>query len=87
MPAAISCVAAGIESAGNKTFDTSMLIGLITTRCLPTSISSNGVMTRLAGGDESATMVEVTLGNLSSLRMGAGYDCMGVSSRLEPSKK
>lgn len=64
MPAVIFGVAAGIESAGSKTIDTSMFIGLITTGCLPTTISSNVVMTRLAGGDESATMVEVTIGNL-----------------------
>jgi sodium/bile acid cotransporter 7 len=43
--------------------DVSTLVGLIATGALPTTISSNVVMTKQAGGDEAATMVEVTLGN------------------------
>ncbi|KAK8858959.1 hypothetical protein IAR55_003191 [Kwoniella newhampshirensis] len=47
----------------NPSLQTGTLVGLIATGCLPTTISSNVVMTRQAKGDDAATMVEVTLGN------------------------
>ncbi len=57
-------VTAAISSAGNPSIQTTALVGLVITGCLPTTISSNVVMTKAAGGDDAATMVEVTIGNL-----------------------
>jgi sodium/bile acid cotransporter 7 len=54
-------VAAAAHSA--PSIEASTLVGLIATGCLPTTINSNVVMTRQAGGDIAATMVSVTLGN------------------------
>jgi sodium/bile acid cotransporter 7 len=47
----------------NQHIDVSTLVGLIATGALPTTISSNVVMTKQAGGDEAATVVAVTVGN------------------------
>ncbi|WWD17583.1 hypothetical protein CI109_102024 [Kwoniella shandongensis] len=60
-----SSVFFGIATAASTSsaIETSTLVGLIATGSLPTTISSNVVMTRQAKGDEAATMVEVTLGN------------------------
>lgn len=55
----IACAA-----ATNPALQTSTLVGFIATGALPTTINSNVVMTRQAGGDVAATMVSVTLGNL-----------------------
>jgi sodium/bile acid cotransporter 7 len=61
-----SAVFFGIAAAAStsRALETSTLVGLVATGCLPTTISSNVVMTRQAGGDVAATMVEVTLGNI-----------------------
>lgn len=40
-----------------------LLVGLIIWSCLPTTISSNVVMTRQAHGNEALTVVETTIGN------------------------
>ncbi|KAL1410013.1 LRR receptor-like serine/threonine-protein kinase RGI2 [Vanrija albida] len=53
------CVAAHT----NSNISAPTLVGLVATGCLPTTIASNVVMTRAAGGDEAATMVSVTIGN------------------------
>ncbi|ORY26800.1 putative sodium bile acid cotransporter [Naematelia encephala] len=60
-----SAVFFGIATAASTSsaIETSTLVGLIATGTLPTTISSNVVMTRQAKGDVAATMVEVTLGN------------------------
>jgi sodium/bile acid cotransporter 7 len=47
----------------NGSIETITLVGFIATGSLPTTINSNVVMTRQAGGDVAATMVSVTLGN------------------------
>jgi sodium/bile acid cotransporter 7 len=56
---AIACAA-----STNPSIEISILVGFIATGCLPTTINSNVVMTRQAGGDVAATMVSVTVGNL-----------------------
>lgn len=55
---AIACAA-----ATSRALEISTLVGFIATGALPTTINSNVVMTRQAGGDVAATMVSVTLGN------------------------
>ena len=50
--------------ASNADFmDPGLLVGLILTGCVPTTISSNIVMTRQANGNQALTVVESTLGN------------------------
>jgi sodium/bile acid cotransporter 7 len=50
--------------ATNKDFmDPALLVGLIIWSCLPTTISSNVVMTRQAHGNQALTVVETTIGN------------------------
>lgn len=44
--------------------DTAILAGYILLSCLPTTIASNVVMTRAAGGDDAAALVEVFVANI-----------------------
>lgn len=64
-----------IEASGTDKIDIVILVGLIVMGCIPTTISSNVVMTRAAKGNDSvclnikainsqATLIEVTIGNV-----------------------
>lgn len=62
-----SAVTYGVVSlcATNQNFmDPGLLVGMIFTGCVPTTISSNIVMTRQAHGNTALTVVQSTLGNL-----------------------
>ena len=61
-----SAIVYGVVSlcATNPDFmDSGLLVGLIFTGCVPTTISSNVIMTKQANGNQALTVVQSTLGN------------------------
>ncbi|KAL4807541.1 putative sodium bile acid cotransporter [Aspergillus unguis] len=61
--------------AGDKDakIDRAVLAGYIFTACIPTTIASNVVMTRSAGGDDAAALAEVLIANLLGPFVTAGW--------------
>ncbi|KAL2829147.1 putative sodium bile acid cotransporter [Aspergillus cavernicola] len=61
--------------AGDKyaRIDRAVLAGYIFTACIPTTIASNVVMTRSAGGDDAAALAEVLIANLLGPFVTAGW--------------
>ncbi|KAI3402633.2 hypothetical protein KGF56_004514 [Candida oxycetoniae] len=57
-------IATGIRASHNKEIDEWLLVGMIVTHSCPTTVSSNVVMTKKAGGNDVLTLCEVTVGNI-----------------------
>ncbi|KAK9241111.1 SBF-like CPA transporter family-domain-containing protein [Lipomyces kononenkoae] len=63
-PAIAFGFASAIRVAHNPNINQWILIGIIITGCTPTTVSSNVVMTREAKGNESLSLIEVSVGNI-----------------------
>jgi solute carrier family 10 (sodium/bile acid cotransporter), member 7 len=50
-----------IKASGTQKIDTVILVGLIVMGCIPTTISSNVVMTRAAKGNDSVPPRQMSL--------------------------
>ena len=62
----ISAMVFGVVSAcasSHSFMDPGLLVGLLLMGCVPTTISSNVVLTQQAGGNQALTVVQSTLGN------------------------
>ncbi|KAJ5356855.1 hypothetical protein N7517_011464 [Penicillium concentricum] len=63
--------------------DRAVLAGYIFTACIPTTIASNVVMTRSAGGDDAAALVEVLLANILGPFVTAAWTIALMPKRVE----
>ena len=63
MTSATTFAIVSIAATNHHFMDPWLLIGMIMTGCVPTTISSNVVMTRQAGGNTALTVVQSTIGN------------------------
>ncbi|KAL1965713.1 hypothetical protein VTN77DRAFT_5213 [Rasamsonia byssochlamydoides] len=70
MVALVHIILAG-DPAGH--INRAVLAGYILTACIPTTIASNVVMTRAAGGDDAAALVEVLVANFLGPFVTAGW--------------
>lgn len=57
-------IAEAIRRANNSEIDPYLLVGIVVTGVTPTTVASNVVMTKAAGGNDHLTVIEVTIGNL-----------------------
>ncbi|EED22829.1 conserved hypothetical protein [Talaromyces stipitatus ATCC 10500] len=71
-----------------RVIDPAVLAGYILTSAIPTTIASNVVMTRSAGGDDAAALVEVLIANFLGPFMTAGWTValMPEAEEFEPWK-
>lgn len=72
---ALVLVVVHVILASDKTerIDRAVLAGYIFTACIPTTIASNVVMTRSAGGDDAAALAEVLIANILGPFVTAGW--------------
>ncbi|GAA6032430.1 hypothetical protein JCM8097_008171 [Rhodosporidiobolus ruineniae] len=65
-PAIVFAIVSAVRASDPtyETFNRWLLVGMVVMGVMPTTVSSNVVMTKTAGGDEAATTIEVMLGNL-----------------------
>ena len=63
MTSATTFAIVSIAATDHHFMDPWLLIGMLMTGCVPTTISSNVVMTRQAGGNSALTVVQSTIGN------------------------
>ena len=63
MTSAVAYAVVSICATNPRFLDPALLVGMIFTGCVPTTISSNVVMTRQAHGNTALTVVQSTLGN------------------------
>ncbi|KKK21007.1 hypothetical protein P175DRAFT_0466976 [Aspergillus ochraceoroseus IBT 24754] len=74
IPALVLAVVHAIVAADlHAKIDRAVLAGYVFTACIPTTIASNVVMTRSAGGDDAAALAEVLIANLLGPFITAGW--------------